>query len=162
MEHSNLNTSGARNLPLGIRLVLFILLLIALKIIKRRKKKCPCKPPPVIGGTEGFTVKNNTQSITFLLTTASGDLESPPPALNTPLPPNGSADFEVNSRAGNTTSANIKYSGTAANGAAVTVSFTLKNFGGVLTGVDSLTTTGPVNASAVTTSGNDEITITDK
>ncbi|OXM14238.1 hypothetical protein CGZ75_14845 [Paenibacillus herberti] len=152
------NTSGSRGVSLGIRLILFILLIIAIKLIKKRRK-CGCPPP--IGSTQGFNVKNSTKTITLTLTTASGDLEKPPPPLNTPLPPGSTADFEVTSKAGHTTRANIKYTGTAANGTPITVSFTLVNSGGVLTGVDNLASTGPVKVNAETTSGNALITISD-
>ncbi|MCM3747668.1 hypothetical protein M3223_09890 [Paenibacillus pasadenensis] len=147
------------NLWLGVRLVLLILLLIAIKLIKKRKK-CGC--PPVIGTTQGFEVENNTKSITLTLTTAGGSLENPPPPLNTPFPPGNKADFEVTTRAAHTTRGYIGYTGTAADGTPITVTFTLVNYGGVFTGVDDLKSTGPVNVNATTTTdAADLVTIAD-
>lgn len=154
MNINSVNTSGAGSVSLGIRLILFILLIIAIKLIKKRKK-CGC--PPLLGSTQGFNVENNTQSIAFTLTTASGDV-IPPPG---PLLPRNTVNFEVRSRTGHITRGFVEYTATAADGTSITVSFTLVNYGGVLTGVDDIKSTGPVKASAETTSGDDLITISD-
>ncbi|OXM14239.1 hypothetical protein [Paenibacillus herberti] len=159
MDSLELKTSGIQSPRLGIRLVLFILLLIA---IKKRKKKCVC-PPPIIGETQGFNVLNKTSSITFTLASATGDLQSPPPAVGTTLAPNGRENFEVKTdETKNHTSANISYTATAANGTPITLSFTLIN--GANGGIQNVKATGLINTSVNQGSAfaDPSLTITDK
>ncbi|SDS94159.1 hypothetical protein SAMN05444162_2658 [Paenibacillaceae bacterium GAS479] len=162
MHNLELKTSGIQSPRLGIRLVLFILLLIAIKLIKKRKKKCGC-PPPVIGETQGYNVFNKTTSITFTLASATGDLQSPPPTVGTTLSPGGRENFEVNSSEIKNTSASIVYTATAANGTPIRISFNLNNGGGN-SGIQSVKSTGPVNVNVNQGSvfADPSLTITDK
>lgn len=132
------------------------------KLQKKKRRKCGCRPP-LLGSTQGYNVLNNTKSITFTLASATGDLQSPPPAVGTTLTPGNRENFEVNSDQFKNTSASIVYTATAANGTSIRLSFNLNNGGGN-NGIQDVKSTGPINVkvSQGSISSDPSITITDK
>ncbi|MCM3747669.1 hypothetical protein M3223_09895 [Paenibacillus pasadenensis] len=132
------------------------------KLQKKKRRKCGCKPP-LLGSTEGYNVLNRTSSTTFTLSSATGDLQSPPPAVGTTLTPGNRENFEVDFDEFQNNSASIAYTATAADGTPIQLSFKL-NSGGGNSGIQNVKSTGPINVNVNqgSISSDPSLTITDK